>query len=218
MATLALLITGWCGAQSNVYSLAVRAGGTSYADLCSFEFPFAPHTLRLTLQSWLEDGSGLGIMDPLHKRTATDVFRRKLQVQYGSNSVTFSLVSIPPKLAKRDAGLAAQKGSSDLARTIVEYATSRGGTAVTNPIPLMQAGWLQKSQDKLDVIAVDGDHFAEMENILRQAYGPPDATLHSSAPIGNGRSLCYSPHQIGVLLNLSADLQETVVTLIAGRK
>jgi hypothetical protein len=47
-ATLLLLSSEWCKAQSNVYSLAVYAGGTSYKDLCSFELPFAPHQFKLT--------------------------------------------------------------------------------------------------------------------------------------------------------------------------
>jgi hypothetical protein len=96
------------------------------------------------------------------------------------------------------------KGSGDLARLVVQCATARGVRAPTNTLPVIQTTWVRQSQGTLDIILVDGDHFAEVQSLLERAYGAPDTTLRSSAPDCNGRSLTYSPQQIGALLNLTA--------------
>jgi len=217
LATVALLISYCCEAQ-NVYSLSIYAGGTSYRALCSFEFPFAPHKFKLTEQSWTEDSNGFTVMDPGRRTAPGNVLHRTLEIECGSNSLTMPLTSIPPKRARTDGHSSGTKGSGDLARLIVESATSRGAKGLSNSIPAVQGSWVRKSQENLDVIVVDGDHFAEIQTLLRQAYGAPDTTFLSSASIGNGRSVCYTPQQIGVVLNLTADSQLTIVSVIGKPK
>ena len=216
VATVALLISCRCEAQ-NVYSLSIYAGGTSSRALCSFEFPFAPHKFKLTEQSWTEDSNGFTVMDPGRRTAPGNVLHRTLEIECGSNSLTMPLTSIPPKRARTDGHSSGTKGSGDLARLIVESATSRGAKGLSNSIPAVQGSWVRKSQENLDVIVVDGDHFAEIQTLLRQAYGAPDTTFFSSASIGNGRSVCYTPQQIGVVLNLTADSRLTIVSVIGKR-
>jgi hypothetical protein len=217
LATVALLIVR-CSQAQNVYSLSVYSAGTSYRDLCSFEFPFAPHKFKLCERSWTEDPSGFTVMDISHRADPGNVLRRTLEIECGSNSFAMPLPSIPPKRARADSDSPGTKGSGDLARMIVDTATSRGGRAASNSIPTVQATWILKSQGNLDVIVVDADYFTEIQTLLRQAYGAPDTTLVSSAPVGNGRSLCYTPQEIGIVLNLTDDWGLTIVSVIGKRK
>ena len=216
-AVVALLMSWWCEAQ-NVYSLSTYAGGTSYRPLCSFEFPFAPHKFKLSEQSWTEDSNGFTVMDLGHKAAPGDVLHRILEIECGSNSLAMPLSSIPLKRARADSNSSGTKGSGDLARLIVESATSRGAKAASNSIPAVQGSWVRESKEGLDVTVVEGDRFAEIQTLLRQAYGAPDTTFLSAAPVGNGRSLCYTPQQIGVVLNLTADSRLTIVSVIGKRK
>jgi uncharacterized protein len=71
------------------------------------------------------------------------------------------------------------KGSGDLARLVVQCATARGVRAPTNTLPVIQTTWVRQSQGTLDIILVDGDHFAEVQGLLERAYGAPDTTLCS---------------------------------------
>src|SRR5512133_735016 len=115
--------------------------------------------------------------------------------------------------------LAGTEGSGDLVSLAMQCAASRGGHASTNTLPVVQANWTHQSREIQDVILVDGDHFAEIQKVLEQAFGAPDTKLGSStvAPVGAGRSLTYSPQQIGVVLNLTADSRQTVVSVM-GKK
>jgi len=67
---------------------------------------------------------------------------------------------------------------------------------------------------------VSGGHFTEMRKALEQAYGAPDTKLGSSAvaPVGSGRALTYSPQQCGVVLNLTADSRQTIVSVMGRQK
>jgi hypothetical protein len=42
-------------AQSNVYSLAIYAGGTSYQELCWLDLPFPPYHYKITQRSRYEN-------------------------------------------------------------------------------------------------------------------------------------------------------------------
>jgi bifunctional DNA-binding transcriptional regulator/antitoxin component of YhaV-PrlF toxin-antitoxin module len=46
-------------AQSNVYSMSIYAGGTSYQVLCAFDIPFPPYHDKITQRSRFEDADGL---------------------------------------------------------------------------------------------------------------------------------------------------------------
>jgi hypothetical protein len=65
---------------------------------------------------------------------------------------------------------------------------------------------------------VDGDCFTEVQRFLEQTYGAPDSTIHSSALVANARSLTYTPPQIGVVLNLTGNWKETILSIIGLRK
>lgn len=216
--TLLLLTSLCCKAQSNVYSLSVYAGGTSYRELCSFDFPFPPHKYRLTERSWREDANGFTIMDIRHKKAPGDVLRRSLEVECGSESFIVPFDSAPPKKARSGDSLPVTKGSGDLAQLVMQCATNRGGRVTTNTLPVVQASWARQSREVQDILVVDGDHFAEVQKRLEQVYGKPDAGISSSAPIGNGRSLTYTPQLIGVVLNLISDSRQTIVSVIGKQK
>jgi hypothetical protein len=208
----------WCRAQSNVYTLSVYAGGVSYSDICSFDFPFAPHQFRLSKRTWLENDRGFTIMSLGHKKAEGDAFQQSLDVVCVSGSFSTPLRSIPPGRSGAFAGPAGEEGSGDLAKLIAQSVKKRGGFATTNTIPSMKTSWVCNSRDALDVIVLDDDQFAAIEMLLHQTYGAPDSDYHSLAPVGNGRSLCYTPKQVGVLLNLTADSRQTIVSVIDQRK
>jgi hypothetical protein len=218
LAVLALLVPTWCKAQSNVYSMSVYAGGVSSTDLCYYDFPFPPHHFRLSERSWLEDSHGFTVMDLAHKRSSGDVLLRDLVVTCGSNYFSMPLPSIPPGKVRPEAGPVGERGSGDLAQIVLESARSRGGHGTTNTIAPVKTTWVRASVEVLDIIILDGDRFEEIQGLLQQAYGKPDSSCRSSAPVGNGRSLCYTPEQVGLILTLTADSRQTIISLIGRRK
>ena len=116
--------------------------------------------------------------------------------------------------------LSGASGSGDLVPLVMQCATSRGAHAATNALPAIQASWTHQSRDMQDIILVPGDHFAEVQKVLQQIYGAPDTKLGSSAvaPVGSGRALTYSPQQCGVVLNLTADSTQTIVSVMGWKK
>ena len=62
--------------QSNVYSLAIYAGGTSYQTLCAFDIPFPPYHYKITQRSRYEDADGLVIIDTGHEKERGGVLCR----------------------------------------------------------------------------------------------------------------------------------------------
>ena len=169
---------------------------------------------KITERSWREDSNGYTIMDIRHKEAEGDVLGRNLEIECGSNSFTVPLDSVPPKKVRSDVSLPGTKGSGDLAQLVVQCATSRGGHVATNTLPVIHVSWVRHSREFQDLIILEGDYFTEVQTFLEQTYGAPDTTIRSSAPIGNGRSVTYSPQQTGVVLNLTADSRQTIVSVI----
>jgi hypothetical protein len=135
--------------------------------------------------------------------------------------IMFSFLTALLGCSKQGGGLSLSgaAGSGDLVPLVVQCATNRGGHIPTNALPSVQASWTHQSRDIQDIILVGGDHFAAVQQALEQAYGSPDSKLGSSgvAPVGNGRALTYSPQQCGVVLNLTADSKQTIVSVM-GKK
>ena len=116
--------------------------------------------------------------------------------------------------------LSGASGSGDLVPVVMQCAVSRGGHATANALPVVLASWTHQSRELQDIVLVSGDHFAEIQKVLEQAYGAPDSKLGSSAvaPVGSGRALTYSPQQCGVVLNLTADSRQTIVSVMGRQK
>ena len=74
------------------------------------------------------------------------------------------------------------------------------------------------SREALDILVVEGDCFATIQKRLEQVFGAPDAGVHSTSPIGNGRSITYTPKQIGAALNLTGNSTHTVLSIIGKRR
>jgi len=201
--------------QSNVYSLAVYAGGTSWSDLCSLALPFPPYQFKLTQRSWREDADGLTIMDI--RRQLEGVPRSLLEVHCGSNSFNVALNSLGQKGDGRGLASKGTKGSGDLGQLMAQCITNRAGHAVTYTGSPTLLSWVLHSCEFGDIIVVEGDRFTQVQKLLQLICGAPDTTIHASVPVGNGRSLTYAPQQIGVMLNLSADSQWTIVSIIGNR-
>jgi hypothetical protein len=218
VAMLALLLSWRCHAQSNVYSVAIYSGGTSYRELCSLSLPFPPNHYKLTERSWREDSNGLTIMDIQHRNAPGDVLRRTLEVEYGSETFIVPLDTVSQKKLKDRDGIPFIKGSDDISRLVTQCVTNRGGYVTTNAVPVIQANWIYQPRTNQDIIVVDGDRFTELQTVLEQAYGRPDAGINSSTSIGNSRSLTYSPGQIGVVLNLTGDSTQTIVSVMGKQK
>ena len=206
--------------QSNVYSLAIYAGGTSYADFCSLTVPFPPFHYKLTQHSWYEDANGGTIMDLKRQNAKNGTLQRLLEVECGSNS--FSIALEPAggvKHVNAHGIISGTAGSGGLGLLVTDFVTNRGGrTMVTNAPAAVPLALVVYSREAQDVIVVAGDHFIEVQKFLEQSYGASDGTIHSGSPIGNARSITYGPRQIGVMLNLTADLRETIISVVGKRK
>jgi hypothetical protein len=201
--------------QSNVYSLSIYSGGHSLADLCVLSFPFSPYEYKVTEQSWYEDTNGMTIMDLEHRNERDGIRRSLLKFQCGSNSF-----SIPVGLtrAKEDAKSTGAAGSGDLSQLVIHCVINRGGHLIATNAQAAPLSWVLHSRESEDIIILQGDHFSEVQKILEQTCGAPDSTLVSSAPLGNGRSITYSPKQLGVVLNLTGDWRLTLVSVLGARK
>jgi hypothetical protein len=164
-------------------------------------------------RSWREDKNGLTIIDIRHKKAPGEVLRRSLEVECGSESFIVPLDSVPPKKATR-AGTSAVKGSGNLVSLMMQCTTNRGGHQTTNTLAVIEASWVHHSQEIQELVVVDGDHFTEVQKFLEQAYGPPDAEIRSPTRSENGRSLTYTPQEIGTVLNVMSDSKQTIVSVI----
>jgi hypothetical protein len=157
-------------------------------------------------------------MNIQHKNAPGDVLRRTLEVKCGSEAFIVPLDAVSQKKVKDRDGIPFIKGSGDISRLVTQCATNRGGYVTTNAAPIIQASWICQPRTNQDIIVVDGDRFTELQTFLEQAYGKPDAGIKSSAPIGNGRSLAYSPGQTGAVLILTGDSTQTIVSVIGKQK
>jgi hypothetical protein len=211
-----IAVTGVQG-QSNVYSLAIYATGNSWADLCSLTLPFPPYEYRLTMRSWYENANGELIIDI--RERGRGVPRRLLEVQCGSNSFSVPLDSgqlkreLTPNLVAPGTA-----GSGDLAGLLIQCITNRGGHAAGIFKLAAPMNWVLHSRETQAIIVANGDHFTEFQESLKQTFGAPDDTIRSPTPVGNGRSLTYTPQQIGVMLNVAGDWTHTIVSIVGRRK
>jgi hypothetical protein len=116
--------------------------------------------------------------------------------------------------------LSGAKVSGDIVPVVMQCVTNRGGHVTTNTFPVIQAGWVYQLRDIQDVFLVDGDHFTEVQKVFEQAFGAPDTSRGSLAvaPVGLGRALTYSPQQIGVTVNLTADSKQTFILVFSAPK
>ena len=214
ISVLLILIAAHCDAQ--VYSAGIYSGGTLYNELSSTGLPFPPNKFKLTLVSWRADSRGLTIMDVYHKTAPGDVSRRLLEVACGSETFQISLDYVPSNRVTLVEEPLTVRGSGNLALSVMQCVTNRSGRLSTNSLPAFQANWIRQSRPKLDVFVLDGDHFQDIHKFLEQAYGKTDAEMNSSGI--NGRSITYTPAQIGVVLNLTAGLGVTIVSVIENQK
>ena len=99
LAAVLLMARCRCEAQSNVYSVAIYAGGTSYRELCSFDFPFPPYHFSITERSWYEDVNGLTIIDVGREKARGGTLRRSLDVELGSEHFSIPIEPVPVKIA-----------------------------------------------------------------------------------------------------------------------
>ena len=207
-----------CAHCQNVYSLGIYSAGNTWTDLCSLSVPFPPYQYKLTERRWYEDANGLTIMELGRRNEQAGVLRRLLEVQCGSNSFSIPLDHGGRKRGQADDIPPGVGGSGDLARLLTNCVTNRGGhTRVSRPATVPST-WVLYSREAEDVIVVAGDHFSEVQTILEQTCGTGDTTIKSSACVGNGRSITYAPKQLGVMLNLTADSSETIVSVVGKRK
>lgn len=208
--------------QSNagVYSQGIYSGGTTYYDLCTISLPVPPNEFKLTEINWHEDTNGSTVMDIQRMGAPGNVLRRLLEIESGTNRFIVPLDSFVPGRAWSRESASVTKGSGDLALLVTQCAANRGGQISTNPLPVIQANWIRQSRATLDIIVVDGDHFAEIQRLLELACNKPGTGIVPSAGAGgNGHSLTYTPDQIGVLLNLTvAWRKETIVSIMEKQK
>ena len=99
-AAIAAAISTKALAQSNVYSLSVYAGGTSYQDLCAFDFQLPPFHYKLTLRSRYETSDGLVIIDR-HEKERGGVLCRYLDVEAWTEKFTIPLDRPQPLRARQ---------------------------------------------------------------------------------------------------------------------
>jgi hypothetical protein len=203
--------------QAAVYSQGIYSWGTTYFDVCSTSLPFTPYQYDITEISWREDEQGLTIVDIGRKAAPGDISRRCLEVVSGSEDFFLPLDSGPVKRFKSRDDPPVVKGSGDFAPVVTQFLRNRGGRTITNALPAVQANWNCGSRTNEDVFVLEGDHFAQVQNLLGQACGKPDGAIHSSAPAGgNCCSVNYTPAQIGVFLNLTRALDDrTIVSIVA---
>jgi hypothetical protein len=207
-----------CRVSAQVYSQGIYSGGTAYYNICSTTLSFAPYHYNLTEMAWREDEKGLAIMDIGRKPAPSDVSRQCLEVESGSEDFFMPLDSGPVRPYKSRDDPPIIKGSGDFAPVVTQHSTNRGGRAVTNALPVVQASWIYGSRTNEDIFVLEGDHFVEVQNLLEHAYGKPDGAIHSFAPAGGYCcSINYTPTQIGVFLNLTRALNDMTIISIYGK-
>jgi len=172
----------------------------------------------LTERSWREDTNGFTIIDIRRKNVPGEIQRRSLEVQCGPELFVVPLDSVPPKKATSGAVTPGIKGSGNLVQWMMQCATNRGGHLTTNVLPVIEANWVHHSRENQDLVVVEGDHFTEVQKSLELAYGSPDNEIRSPTPPERSPSLIYTPKQIGVVLSVTADSAQTIVSVIGKRK
>lgn len=143
LSMVVVVISVWCVAQSNVYSLAVYSAGNYFADMCSFDFPFPPYRFKLTQRSWFEDANGLTIIDARREKTHGGIMRRCVEVECESDRFCIRLDSFQPK---RGSSNMPEMGSGDLSRLVTQCVAARGGHSTTNTLPAIQVAWVRVSR------------------------------------------------------------------------
>ena len=96
-------------AQSNVYSLSIYCGGTSYQTVCGFDIPFPPYHYKVTQRSRYEDADGLVIIDLGHEKERGGVLCRYWDVECGTGSFTLPLDRPQPRRARLLAAESAER-------------------------------------------------------------------------------------------------------------
>lgn len=210
----ASLLAACVTCHAGVYAQGGYAGGTTYYDLCSTTLPFPPYHFEIEESCWREDANGYCTsFDP--RPQPGDISRRNLQLKYGSQTTNWRLESGPPRRHEYDNEQPLTKDKGDLSVTLTWCVAALGGRANTNAMPLLSASWLQHSGTNEDIIFLEDDQFAAIQNVLEQAYGKPDPAVISSNPAGGkGQSINYTPAQIGVLLNLTVAWDSTTIVTI----
>lgn len=210
--------------QSQVYAQGIYDFGTTWYCVSSTAVPFK---YDLTEISWSQDKDGLPIVSLERKPAPGDTARRCLEVQSGSEDFFLPLDSGTPRtpfVSTHDPPVAPTippvvKISGDFASAVTRCATNRGGRTTTNAVPALQASWVCGSGTNEDIFILQGDHFVEIQNVLEQAYGKPDASIRSSYSAGGDNcSIYYSPAQVGVLLNLARTWDDTTIVSIIGNR
>jgi hypothetical protein len=186
--------------------------------------PFAPRKYHLTQISWKEDATGGYTIDIRRKSEPDDVSRRFLEVECGEEKFTMPLDFLPASRHSPKNAMAVVKGTNDSVGLVMQCLTNRGGHVSTNKVPAMAMNWMRYSRDSLDVIVGSQYRFDEWQKLLEQAYGPPnpkhrsDGLVIPDMPIGNGRLLVYTPQQLGVMLVVSSNWKETIISIIGKTK
>jgi hypothetical protein len=188
--------------------------------------PFAPYQYNLTEILWREDKEGSYIGDDIERKAAPgDISRRGLEVVKGTNGYGYYLpmdsypesAQMKQYTSRDDLPIVIVKGSGDFAPVMMRCLMNRGGHATTNALPVFQTTWICGSKTNEDIFILDGDHFAQIQNLLQQACGKPDGSIRSSADAGgNCSSTNYAPAQIGVFLNLSRTWDDSTIVSIIG--
>ena len=219
-----LLVSFFCPAQSNVYSLGIYSAGKTSSDICRLTMSFAPRKYYLTQLSWREDARGSYIIDIRRKSEPDDVSRRFLEVECGEEKFTMPLDFLPASRHGLKDTVVVVKGTNDVVDLVMQCLTNRGGQVSTNKLSAMPMNWMRHSRDSLDVIIGSQDRFDEWQKLLEQAYGSPnpkhrsDGLVVPDVPIGNGRLVIYTPQQLGVMLVLSSIWKETIISIIGRAK
>jgi hypothetical protein len=224
---LAAWVTCRAGAsQAVVYAQGAYSFGVTYFNVCSTTLPFPPFKYNLTEISWSEDAQGSLITDVSRKPAPGDTPRRCLEVESGSEYFFLPLGYGPSKAPFKSIGdppippltIPGVKGSGDFASVVTKCATNRGGRAITNAIPVFQASWICGSLTNEDIFILEGDHFAEIQNVLEQAYGKSEGSIRSSEEAGGDCCTTnYAPARIGVFLNLTRTWDDTTIVSIIGK-
>lgn len=213
--------------SQQVYAAGVFASGTTYFQVCTTSLPFAPFKYDLTELAWLETSNGVYICG-IPQGESGDVRRRCLEVESGSADFFLPLDSGPPRTPFISIGdppiaptiVPTVKGLGDFASAVIQASTNRGGRAITNALPVIQANWISGSRTNEDIFILQGDRFAEVQNLLEQAYGKATEEIPPSKLAGGDcRSINYSPAQAGAFLNLTRALDDnTIVSIIGTQK
>lgn len=206
--------------QASVYAQGIYSAGMTYFSVCATTLAFPPYRYDMTEMSWNENTNGQYIFNPIRRtREPGDVTRRRLKVQCGSDRFYFPLDSGPARQWESKDDPLIVKGFGNLAPVLMQSATNRGGRTTTHALAVVQAKWIRGSRPNGDIFVLDGDHFEEVQKLLEQAYGKPDAGIHSSSSSGGDcRSIYYTPAQTGVFLNLASTWDDTTIVSIIGQQ